>query len=101
MRGVVMILTPTRVASDRFTYTREGGYTAEVSDLGIAAFGRVYDDACDTGLTLVSQRTGREVVFVVEREDRDAEGDVTLWKLEPADRRLRRGATTTMTIFND
>jgi hypothetical protein len=46
--------------------------------------GRVYDDACDEGLTLVSATTGREIVFAVAQIDRDSEGDITVWYLTPA-----------------
>jgi hypothetical protein len=89
------ILHPPMVSSAQLSFYN-GSYVGEISDTD--GFGRVYDDACDEGLTLVSQRTGREVVFVVDRtEVRD--GEVVSWRLIPADPRLRREAD--MILFND
>ena len=70
-------------------------YTGEMSST--RGFGRVYDDACDEGLTLVSARTGNEEVFVVVDEDRDAEGDTRFWTLKPVNRSL----DATLILFND
>jgi hypothetical protein len=39
----------------------------------------VYDDAIDEGFTIVSKRTGKEVVFRKERLVKDAEGDIQSW----------------------
>lgn len=61
-----------------------------------AGMGRVYDDACDDGLTLVSTTTGREIVFVVEHvEARDS--DLMWWALRPVD----STCPFKMTLFND
>jgi hypothetical protein len=90
-----MILKPNPVSSSRFSWNSEHGeFVAEASDLyrasgGITGhtnlFERVYDDACDVGLTIVSAVTGREVVFAVYREVRDPEGEIVCWELEPAE----------------
>lgn len=50
-------------------------------------FGQIYDDACDEGFAIVSRRTGREVVFVVEKIDRDDDGDIVGWWLKTAERK--------------
>lgn len=92
------VLTPPAVSATMFTW--EGGIgVAEASSLP-ASFGRVYDDACDEGLTVVSSRTGRQVVFVVDATVRDNDGDITEWVLtpvNPADASTVRG----LRIFND
>jgi hypothetical protein len=67
------LLTPTRISSDRFTYSG-GMFVIEASDLG--RLDRVYRDACDVGFTIVSARTGREVVFAEESPFRDGEGEL-------------------------
>lgn len=47
-------------------------------------FGRVYSDACDCGMYLVSHRTGEKVPFVLdERENDDGERRVWTLKVEP------------------
>ena len=61
--------------------------------------GRVYDDACDLGLTLVSHKTGREIVFAMYREIRDGEGELQAEEYEPAD--VRQRGIARLVIFND
>ena len=66
------ILTPTRHSTDLFTRTNTREFVAEMSDLhqvgGQPILSRVWDDACDTGMTLVSTKTGHGIVMVVEHE---------------------------------
>lgn len=80
------VLTPNSYSTDRFTYVpAERMFVAEASDLDRPEpFGRVYDDACDEGLTLVSARTGTRVVFAVDHVQRDREGELMYWDLTPA-----------------
>lgn len=47
-------------------------------------FGRVYDDACDEGFSILSERTGRVVTWALDHEERDGEGDTLYWDLKPA-----------------
>lgn len=96
-----MILRPAPVSTDRLHYTpARNEFTAEISDLGRGFnFGRVYDDACDVGVTVVSARTGREIVFAVEHEDRDREGELLSWTLRPANR--NEWGAGSLVIFND
>lgn len=75
------VLRPTPVSTDKFTYNAsERSFFAELSDLQIN-FSRVYDDAVDEGFTMVSARTGKEIVFVVEHIEFDPEGDLRWWTL--------------------
>jgi hypothetical protein len=74
------------ICTSHFTYlTEERSFIAEASDLpGRGRFRRIYDDSCDLGLTLRSQRTGREVDFALFREVRDGSGeDIMHWELRP------------------
>lgn len=95
------VLRPTPVSTDRFTYLKdEHLLVAEISDLGRGfAFGRVYDDACDEGLTLVSHRTGRTAPYAVDRVDRDGDGELMGWTLLPA--RVRDADLPLVQIIND
>lgn len=94
-----MILKPCPVSTDRFNYiASDNTFVADASDLN--GFGRVYDDACDLGVTLVSAKTGREVVFVVTAERRDGEGEILFWELRPATLDTRRSPGTVQ-IYND
>lgn len=91
------LLHPAPVGSDRFVWYAPGRvFTGEMSEL--RGFGRVWDDSCDEGLTLVSsRRPGEAVVFVVSHtEVRD--GDLLYWDLKPADGRDRG---FTVRVYND
>jgi hypothetical protein len=70
-------------------------FVAEASSL--PPLGRVYDDACDEGLTLLSERyPGDEVVFVVT-SSQEREGDILYWDLSA----VNRSTGFSVRIYND
>lgn len=69
-----MILKPTPIHSTAFTFSKST-FVAEMSDLGNPLMGRVYDDACDIGFSVISAKTGKHAVFAFESTDRDGEGE--------------------------
>jgi hypothetical protein len=76
------LLNPTQVNTDRFTWVPDDRlFVAEASDL--PDMSRVFDDACDEGYCLVSQRTGKRVIVVVSDVKHDREGDLVYWELTP------------------
>lgn len=94
------LLKPAPVSTERLLHVpSEGVLVAEASEL--PEFERVWDDACDVGLTVVSHRTGTEVVYAVEEIARDSEGDILYWMLEPAKRTERTANLPTLQVFND
>jgi hypothetical protein len=80
-----MLLYPSLINTRQFTYV-EGMLVIEHSDLNARGldFGRVYDDACDLGITLVSQVTQKKIAYAITNTVRDAEGDLQYWDLTPA-----------------
>jgi hypothetical protein len=76
--------------------TRDFNYTAKDRTLSIEAstlragfpgrrtFGPVYDDACDMGFVLESHKTGRKMTFVINKVDKDRDGDIAGWWLTAA-----------------
>lgn len=76
------ILKPTRIQSSKIHWAGYEG-VVEISDLGRSfQFGRVYDDACDEGVTVISERTGKEIVFALNGRDMDESGeDLCGWNL--------------------
>lgn len=91
------VLKPSRVSTDAFTFIPERNvFVAEASDL--PPFERVFDDACDEGLTLVSAKTGREIVFAVHREVSNGEGELLYWELRAA---TPNESAVTVRVFND
>lgn len=91
-----------QVSTYDFTYNKtRNQFTADISDLGRSfTFERIYSDACDVGLILVSEKTGNSVAFSLDEEVEDGEGGTTYWKLSSNSRKpiLR---DMTMIIFND
>lgn len=76
------VLKPKPVSTRQFFYSAEHRqFVGEISSTN--GLGRVYDDACDEGLTLVSARTGVEVTFVVDHTERSADGELMWWLLKP------------------
>lgn len=96
------LLKPSPVSTDSLMYiVADKLFVSEISNFGKGFnFERVYDDACDVGMTLVSARTGDAVVFAVTGEQRDADGDLMYWTLEPAPYQRNR-PTCTVHIYND
>lgn len=80
-------------------------FVTEISDLNAngVSFGRLFDDACDQGLVLVSHKTGVQVKFYIDREVvRD--GEVVSWILLPTfDTTMKIPALidTFVEVFND
>lgn len=80
-------------------------FSAYASDISHAMplFHRVWADACDEGLILISERTGLGSNWVVTSVDED-EGDVAGWNLVPTDESVRKNAGlkgVRMLIIND
>lgn len=74
-----MILTPTPISSSRFSF-KGNTFSAEASDFGgRLKLGRVFDDACDEGFSIVSAKTGKIAVFALYDHEEDGEGDLVSW----------------------
>lgn len=98
-----MLLKPAPVSTEKFSWFRDSRqFVAEISDFGPHwQFGRVWDDAADEGLTLVSQWSGEEIVFVIFAEDTDGD-EVIGWHLKPAVRNdARLTGPIEVVVFND
>ena len=97
-----------RFSSDSFDYDPATKcFTAEISDLAAVCntfvFHWVYDDAMDLGLSIVSSRTGAEIIYAAE-VDIDDEGDVMQWTLYPTPESIQQHPSclgTTVVVYND
>ena len=103
-----MRLTLVEHSSRQFSYSdKDKTLVSEASDLDNRHLERIYDDACDVGFAVKSEKTGAVVVYVMsspiyrgEGEDRELSG----WNYEPADFSVRKHPEcvgTKATIFND
>ncbi len=90
---MITTLKPAPVSIRQFSYSAASGtFTADISSTN--GLGRVFDDACDEGLTMIGAN-GREVVFVVQGVHQDSEGEITHWTLRPLNELF------TLVLFND
>lgn len=92
-----MLLKPSPASTRKFTYdAKTRTFSAGVSDLGRAfRLGRVYDDSCDVGFTMVFSRTGKEIVFAVWDSRYDDDGDLLFVELRAV------GENFKAVVFND
>lgn len=91
-----MILKPKPVSIRQFNYDRATRtLAAEISSTN--GMGRVFDDAADEGLTIVSSK-GVEVVFCVDRTN-VKDGEIIGWTLRPVGDWT--GSRLTVELFND
>lgn len=78
---------------------------AEISDLGLHGFDRLYDDACDVGFALRNPRTGNTTRWVMVTEIRDTrENELLGWMCEPCSESVRKNpllAGYSFNIIND
>ena len=92
------------INSNKFTYNQTTDtFTAEMSELGSQVFHQVYQDSCDLGFELVSDKTGVTALFHVYQTDRCL-FDTVAWHLRPTDESIRRNPglqNTRVIIFND
>ena len=96
------------ISTDRFLYSKETKtFVASISDLGTTyVFDRIYSDAADEGLTLVSEKSGIEATYYLDHTNfsNDADHELESWELKPTTETVRKHpqlCDTTILIFND
>lgn len=93
------MLRPSRISTSLLTYDKaENLFVAEDSDLPSRP-DRVWLDSCDVGYTLVSHRTGREIVYALNTIVQNRDQEIMYWDYRPAED--RNNALPTLRIFND
>jgi hypothetical protein len=74
-----MLLKPSPICSSKFSF-KSNTFVTEVSGLSRRfSLERIYDDACDEGFTIISEKTGKGAVFALLTTERDREGDLVSW----------------------
>lgn len=105
---MAIILTETNAFSSRHfscSPNDDGTVTlvAEASTLGYHSPSRIYDDACDVGVAVRSDKTGKTIRYYLSDQDVCNE-DVAGWRFEPIAedaRRIPGAARTKLLIIND
>ena len=103
-----MRLTLVEHSSRQFTMSDDRRtLIAEASDLDNRHLERLYDDACDIGFAVKSEKTGNVVVFVMQSPIYHGEGEdreLTGWQYVPTSESFRNVPECQgleATIFND
>lgn len=75
-----MLLNPYPRCSSNFTFAKDSNkFIGIASDFGFR-LGRIYDDACDEGFTIVSKRTGKSAVFALTERKYNDDNDLCSWE---------------------
>lgn len=75
----------------------------EASDLGPNWLQRIYPDACDVGFVVKTKR-GNSIQYAAVRREKDPDGDIIQWVLEPTTEAVRAVpacAGTSVVVLND
>lgn len=88
-------------SSKQFTWNVETGhFVACASDLSRTDFwSRIYDDACDVGFAIVSERTGKSVVFYLAEQEHNGD-EITNWNFLPLNNEVCPEGVMAV-VFND
>jgi hypothetical protein len=95
------LLRPSCIHTSRLHWHPEHRlFTADASDLPVPS--RAFNDACDLGYTLISERTGRQIVVVQNGDRRDGEGELEYVIYDEADHRgPKRSPLVRLHVYND
>lgn len=91
------------ISSKYFDFTN-GSFNSEDSSLPKGHIGRIYNDACDEGFIMKSEKTGKEVIFALYATILDSDGDITHWIFHPSFQDIQQNpllADVSVTIWND
>lgn len=85
---------------------KSGNFSQEISSLGYGPNGitsQLFDDACDEGFVMVSDRTKAEVPFYLTFVETDAEDEIVCWNFKSAPNTSNQPhlENLSVTIFND
>jgi hypothetical protein len=93
------MLRPSRICTSLLTYDKpENLFVVEDSTLNLRP-ARVWIDSCDVGYTLVSHRTGAEIVYALNLIVENSDREIMYWDYRPAED--KNPALPTLRIFND
>lgn len=71
------------ISSSLFIVYKKKTLVGYISDLGgVNIFSRIYDDSCDVGFKVKSEKTGNIVDFSLVSEEK-REGETICWKFNP------------------
>ncbi len=91
------------IPSNWFGYDKERNeFYADMSSISHVTdpLRRVFNDACDAGFIMQSVKTQAKILFTLETEHRDWEGDISHWTFRPYGEVDPITAALVVTIYN-
>ena len=91
------------IPSNWFDYDRDHTtFYADISSISHVTdpLRRVWSDACDAGFIMQSVKTQAKILFTLETEHRDLEGDISHWTFKPYGEIDPNTACLSVTIYN-
>lgn len=85
-----MIIAPELSTNLFMWHKHKRTFTAEASTLRDQHLSRFFDDACDVGFIMQSERTGRRMGFILSGEQK-RDGDIIAWEFIAYELRGRHG----------
>lgn len=85
-----------RFSTSQFHWSPDSGlFSQELSSLNVkptqSPFHQIYPDACDEGITLISEVTGKEATYYVDTIDKDGSDEDTYgWNLLPTPETIKK-----------
>ena len=91
------------ISSSHFSYNKNDKvFSIEASDLkGFPFDGLLYDDSCDGGFVLVSEKTGRSQPYYLNRNIYNKDYDLLSQEFLPAEPMLPGAEGTKVIVYND
>ncbi len=92
------------ISTKYFTFVKAtGNFAGEISELPQDIFEQIYDDACDVGFYLVSEKTGEKILYSLYYTQRNEENEVESWLFKPCrfDKKHMHLANMKVVVFND
>lgn len=83
---------------------KQDSLVCEASDIQFKGAERLYDDACDVGISIRSHHTNRVVRFYLMATERDVDRDITAWTFQACPEEQDRNGSwinLNVVIWND
>ena len=101
-----MLLNVVQINSSLFShFPKTKRLVAEISDIHVSRFDRLYDDAADVGFAIRNEKTGNVTRWTLSNEVRDnVENELVAFNLVPTPESIRAQPILkgyTMTLLND
>jgi len=95
-----------KISSNNFCFlAKHKTFTVDLSELPrtFNPTTPVYDDACDAGFVMISAKTGKEIIFILDNVVRNEDNELMFYEFtaDPSINRGKISETFSVQMFND